>query len=72
MFYHIEIADGTQAIYAHETYEQAVEAFHYFLYYQMNIKAKSALGIVMDAEGAVYKTEKFTRPEVEEEGEGNE
>ena len=61
MFYCVQIVDGTQAIYAYETLASATEAYHYFIYYQMNQKADSILCMIVDADGAVYKVEKIVK-----------
>ena len=61
MFYHVEITPNAQAIYAHETLKEATEAFHYFMYYQSNVGADSAAGMVIDEDGAVYRTEKYVK-----------
>lgn len=67
MFFHFETvttADGTtQTVYQHPTMEEAVSAFHYTLYYQMqNNACLSALAMVFDDNGAVHKSEKYVKP----------
>lgn len=68
MFFHIEIMTikgaTTQAIYAHASKEEAVAAFHYALYFQMNnAECTECMAMVIDDCGAVYNSEKYTKPE---------
>ena len=67
MFFHIEImtvnGTTTQAIYAHATKAEAVAAYHYALYYQMNnAECTECTAMVVDKDGAVYCTEKYVKP----------
>lgn len=78
MYYVLEVSTGESAIagravYGYNTLDEAVATFHS----KMGVAMKSLmyateLLMVIDDNGAVYRTEKFTRPAVEEEGEGNE
>lgn len=61
MFYHIEITANAQAIYAHANLEEAVAAFHYALWYAQNSGSESMTAMVIDANGAVYRSEKFVK-----------
>ncbi len=82
MFYVIEVSTGDaaiagRAIYAYETYDEAVATFHSKMGTAMkSLMYATELLMVIGDDGAVYRTEKFTspapEPEVEEEGEGNE
>ena len=60
MFYTIIITD-TQAIFAYETKAGATEKFHTELAYAMN-QGISCTCVVMDRNGAVYKSEQYIAP----------
>ena len=67
MFYTIILTD-TQAIFAYETQAAATEKFHTELAYAYN-QGLSCTCIVIDRNGAVYKSETYTAPmEVATEG----
>lgn len=67
MFYLIEISEGDskisgKGIYAYETLNEAVASFHSKLGTAMKSELyTSDLVMVIDADGAVYKSEKFIR-----------
>lgn len=80
MFYVLEVSTGESAIagravYGYNTQDEAVATFHSKMGTAMkSLMYATELLMVIGDDGAVYRTEKFTRPapEVEEEGEGNE
>ena len=78
MFYVIEVSTGDaaiagRAIYAYATLDEAVATWHSKMGSAMKSdKFETELLVVMDDNGAEYRVEKFTRPAVGEEGEGNE
>ena len=82
MFYVLQVSTGESAIagsavYRYNTLDEAVATFHSKMGTAMkSLMYATELLMVVDDNGAVYRTEKFTRPapepEVEEEGEGNE
>lgn len=66
MFYHVEIVttNGTtiQNLFPHSTKDEAIAAFHYALYYNMNnAECSACLAMVIDGNGAVYASEKYTK-----------
>lgn len=66
MFYTIILTD-TQAIFAYSTQAGATERFHGEMAYAMN-QGISCTCVVMDRNGAVYKSEQYIAPmEVAEE-----
>ena len=80
MFYVLEVSTGEaaiagRAVYAYATLDEAVATFHSKMGTAMkSLMYATELLMVIDDNGAVYRTELFTRPapEVEEEGAGNE
>ena len=60
MFYCIILTD-TQAIFAYETQAAATEKFHSELAYAYN-QAISTTCVVMDKNGAIYKSESYIAP----------
>lgn len=60
MFYTIILTD-TQAIFGYETKAQATEKFHTELAYAYN-QGISCTCLVIDKQGAVYKSEQYTAP----------
>ncbi len=77
MFYLLEVSTGDSAIagsavYTYPTLNGAVATFHSKLGSAMKSPMYATmLVMVIGDDGAVYRTEKYTKP-VEEEGEGNE
>jgi len=61
MFFTIIIQPTTQAIFAYETKAGATEKFHTELAYAMN-QGISCTCVVMDRNGAVYKSEQYIAP----------
>ena len=76
MFFVFEASTGDAAIagnavYSYSTFDEAVATFHSKMGTAMkSLMYTTELLVVMDDNGAVHRTEKFTRPEVE--GEENE
>ena len=60
MFYTIILTD-TQAIFGYETKAQAIEKFHTELAYAYN-QGTSCTCLVIDKQGAVYKSEQYVAP----------
>ena len=68
MFFTIIIQPTTQAIFRYDTKAGATEKFHTELAYAMN-QGLTCTCVVMDRNGAVYKSETYTAPmEVATEG----
>ena len=61
MFYCIIMKSDSQAIFAYSTKAAALEKFHAELSYAYN-QAISTTCVVMDNNGAVYKSEQYVAP----------
>lgn len=72
MFYVIEITNGdskvsSKAVYEYTTLNEAVAAYHTKMGTAMRSDLyDSELVMVVDSEGAVYRSEKYTKPVAEE------
>jgi len=61
MFFTIIIQPTSQAIFRYDTKAAAMEKFHTELAYGYN-QGLSVTAVVMDSQGAVYKSEQYTAP----------
>lgn len=67
-YYTLEATQGTdgtysQALYAHDTYDNAVAKYHEFMHYQMIVgTTQMALCMVISEQGVVSVTERWDKP----------